>query len=327
MTQARRLTIALEGYDRHVPFFMGLVAPPKGIEFEALEMGVDPPGRDGGNLHSRMLGRQEFDIAEVSFSSYVLAKLGGVPLTAVPVFPRRLFSQNHIFVHAASDIRSPRDLIGRRVAIRAHQVTLSVLAKGDLQTEHGLPWREVRWVTQTEGTVAWQPPAEIYIERAPPGKNGLDLLLAREVDAYIDPRPPSSFFDRRGSVRNIFGDPRPEINKYFAKRRVYPIMHVLALKQELAEEFPHLPRALIDVWGAAKKTARHFYDDFCYSLMPLGRWAYEEDERRFGPDPWPSGFAVNKPNLDWFIDYMADQALLENRIEATRLFHPSVLDT
>lgn len=321
-----RLTIALEGYDRHMPFFMGLLAPTEGFELEPLEVAVSPPGRDGGNLHHRMLHDRAFDIAELSFASYVRARRAGVALTAVPVFPRRLFSQNHIFVRAGAGIGAPRDLIGRRVAIRAFQVTLSVLAKGDLASEYGVPWREIHWVTQAAEEISWTPPAGVRIERMAPGRTGAELLRRGEVDAFIDPRPPATVLRGAGGVHHLFADPRAETVRYFRKRRAYPIMHVLALKPEAADAFPELPRALVSLWEAAKAKTREYYEDFCFSLMPSGRWAYEEDERRYGPDPWPSGLAANRDNLEWFIAYLVDQTLLDAPIAIEELFHPSVLD-
>ena len=80
-----------------------------------------PPRRDGVDRHRRMLVDREFDIAEVSLASYILARQAGVPLTAVPTVPRRLFSQNHIFVNADAGIERPADLVGRRIAIWAKQ--------------------------------------------------------------------------------------------------------------------------------------------------------------------------------------------------------------
>jgi 4,5-dihydroxyphthalate decarboxylase len=210
---ARSLSIALDRYDRHIPFFMGLVEPPGGCSLEALEVGMVPPRRDGVDRHRRMLVDREFDIAEVSLASYILAKQKGAPLTAVPVAPRRLFSQNHVFVNADSGIETPQDLIGRTVAIWAFQVTMSVLAKGDLQEEYGVPWREVTWLTQRPEEIDWTP-SGANIQRMPEGRTGADMVIAGEVDAYIDPHPPEEIFtDPR--VRRLFADAPAECRKYW----------------------------------------------------------------------------------------------------------------
>jgi 4,5-dihydroxyphthalate decarboxylase len=76
-----------------------------------------------------MLQRGEFDICEISLSSYLMAKSRDMPFTAVPVFPRRLFSQSQIWVNINAGIRTPKDLLGRKIGLNTFQTTLSVLAK------------------------------------------------------------------------------------------------------------------------------------------------------------------------------------------------------
>jgi hypothetical protein len=85
------LTIALERYDRHFPFFDGTVKPPQGINLEVLQVSQSAMARDGKHRHRRML-QGKFDLAEFSMSIYLMAIDRNLPLTGVPVFPRRLFS-------------------------------------------------------------------------------------------------------------------------------------------------------------------------------------------------------------------------------------------
>src|SRR5688500_17364112 len=107
------VSIALDLYDRHFPFFLGTVQPPDGVTLRALEVGMVPPRRHGVRRHGRMLHDGEFDFAELSLVSYIIAKSRGAELSAIPVFPRRLFSQNHIWVKSGSPFQHPRDLRGR----------------------------------------------------------------------------------------------------------------------------------------------------------------------------------------------------------------------
>jgi len=322
---AERITIALDRYDRHIPFFMGLVEPPAGIEIEALEVGMVPPRRDGIDRHRRMLVDQEFDVAEVSLVSYILARQRGVPLIAVPTVPRRLFSQNHIFVNADAGITSPQDLAGKRVAIWAFQVTMSVLTKGDLQEEYGLSWRDVTWVTEQPEEIPSDAGAA-NIERMPEGKTGAEMVLSGEVDAYIDPHPPEEIFtDKR--VRRLFDDTPAECRKYWQKHGYYPVMHLLAIKEGSIEKYPDLPGEIMRMWDNSRDQAYEFYEDHNFTVLPFGRYAFDNDINFFKSELWPSGLSANRKNLERFIGYMVDQELLEGPIPLETLFHESVLDS
>ena len=131
--------------------------------------------------------------------------------------------------------------------------------------------------------------------------------------------------DRHTDFAREFGT-RREI-RYFKKYGFYPIMHVMTLKRDLAEAQPELPRALMDMCEAAKTLAYSYYDDSNYSLLAWSRNALEEQHAALGAEPWTSGFAANKKNLDQFIGYSHDQRLIDAPYPAERLFHTSVLDS
>ncbi len=322
------LTIALERYDRHVPFFMNMVTPPDGISLDALEVGMAPPRRDGIDRHARFMNGDEFDICEMSVASYLTAKSKGAPYTATPVFPRRLFSQNHMFVSARAGIETPKDLIGQKVCCRSFQTTMSVLAKGDLAFEYGVPWREMRWHTMSRELVDWPGkdavPLTLIDEPSAP-----DALIVGDLAMMIHPHPPPKLLAamRAGTVRRLFPDAKAECARYFRKYGDYPIMHVLVYKQALADRHPELPRALLDMWEDAKRQAAAFYEDPGYAELAFARNDFEEEQELFGTDIWPSGLAANRASVERFMKYLADQTLIEAPYPVEELFHPSVLDT
>jgi len=321
----KELSIALDRYDRHIPFFMGMVRTPPSFSLKALEVGMVPPRREGVDRHRRMLVEREFDIAEVSLASYIMSKRKGAAFSAVPVFPRRLFSQNHIFINADAGIAEPKDLIGKRIAIWAFQVTMSVLAKGDLQSEYGVPWREVEWHTERPEEIEWSD-GDVMLNPIPDGRTGAEMLIAGDVDAYINPHPPEVIFSSP-MVHRLFENPEGECRRYYEKLGNYPVMHVLAFKQEHGDTFPELPASLISMWDDAHAQAHEAYIDYNYTMMPFGRFSFERSEGEFRDNTWRSGLAANLSNLERFIGYMADQLLIPEEFPPEELFHHSVRDT
>ena len=325
---ATELTIALERYDRHVPFFMGMVDNPEGIELKALEVGMAPPRRNGIDRHRRFMQDEEFDICEMSVSSYLTAKSRGLDYTAVPVFPRRLFSQNHMFVSTAAGIDKPADLLGKKVCCRSFQTTMSVLAKGDLAFEYDVPWQELDWQTMSPELIDWpgRDAADLTLIDEP---SAPDALIAGDLAMMIHPHPPPKLLQglRDGSVRRLFPETKAECARYFKKYGDYPIMHLLVFKQAIAEQHPNLPRELITLWEDAKHQAAEFYEDPGYAELAFARNDFEEEQNLFDADIWPSGLAANRASVERFMKYLADQTLIDAPYPVEDLFHESVLET
>ena len=163
-----KLTLALSHYDRHIPLFDGSVQA-DGVELQVLEVGQSNPLKHGQDRHERMLQKGEFDICELSLSSYLIAKSRAMPFTAIPVFPRRLFSLSQMWVNVNAGIKSPRDLIGKKVGLSTFQTTLSVLAKGDLQSEYDVPWRQIDWYISKDEAVPLKPMSSVKMQLLKPG--------------------------------------------------------------------------------------------------------------------------------------------------------------
>ena len=322
-----KLTMALAHYDRHIPFFDGSLEVPDGLDLTVLQVGQSTPLKDGANRHERMIQKREFDVAEVSLSSYLMAKNRGAPLTAVPVFPRRLFSQSQIYVNIRAHIESPKDLITKRVGLSSFQTTLSVLAKGDLQREYGVPWLKVEWVLSKEENVPFLPREGVSLQRVPEGKKIGRMLEEGEIDALIMPHPPKSIMRGSKEVRRLFADARKEERKYFQKNGFYPIMHVLAVKEELMEKEPWLAGSLMALFDEAKRITAEYYDDPNWSHLAWGRHCFEEQREKLGEDVWPSGVLKNRASLERFIEYSLDQGLMERKMEVEDLFAESVRHT
>ena len=323
---ALNLSIALERYDRHMPFFDGTVRPPAGVRLEVFQVGQSGPLRDGGDRHRRMLYGNEFDIAEFSMSSYLMAIDRGLPITGVPVFPRRLFSASAMFVRADSGISEPGHLLGKRVALSSFQTTLSLLAKGDLKFEYGVPWEDIHWHVSTDEKVAFTPKPGVRITRLPKDADLGELLEKREIDCMFMPHPPHSVMSGRVRTRRLFVDTQGEELRYFRKVGYFPIMHILALRKELAEAEPWIGKALMEMYAQSLEIAESYYEDPNWSRLAWGRHYYERERETLG-DAWRNGFAVNRRNLERFIEYSHDQGLISELYAPERLFMEPTLAT
>jgi 4,5-dihydroxyphthalate decarboxylase len=314
-----KLTMALSHYDRHIPFFDGSVKA-EGVDLTILEVGQSEPLKHGQDRHERMLQKQEFDICELSLSSYLMAKSRGMPFTAIPVFPRRLFSLSQMWVNVDAGVSSPQDLIGKNVGLSTFQTTLSVLAKGDLQSEYNVPWRKMNWIMSKEEAIPFKPQEGVRIELAAAGKKMGTMLEQGEIAALMVPHPPKEALRGSKKIRRLFADPKQEEVRYFQKNGFYPIMHVVAFKDDVLAKNPGLAPSVMAAFDKAKAVCMEYYDDPNWSRFIWGRHLFEEERKAFGDDPWPHGIKKNRANLERFIGYSLDQGLMQKQLEVEQLF-------
>jgi 4,5-dihydroxyphthalate decarboxylase len=274
-----------------------------------------------------MLQKGEFDVCELSLSSYLMAKSRGMPFIAIPVFPRRLFSLSQMWVNVDAGINAPQDLIGKRVGLSTFQTTLSVLAKGDLQSEYGVPWRKMDWVVSKEEAVAFKPQDGVHIELPRLGKKMGTMLEDGEIAALMVPHPPKEALHGSKKIRRLFRDPKQEEIKYFQKNGFYPIMHVVAFKNEVLESDPWLAVSIMAAFDRAKQLCLEYYDDPNWSRFVWGRHLFEEERQAFGEDPWPQGVLKNRANLERFMGYSHDQGLMEKPLDMKDLFAAETCDS
>ncbi len=320
------LTIALERYDRHMPFFDGTVRQPKGFKLNALQVGQSRPLIGGVDRHGGML-HGKYDIAEFSMSTFLMAIDRKRPIIGIPVFPRRLFSSGLIYVRGDSPFTKPSDLKGKRVLIRSFQTTLSLLAKGDLKFEYDMPWEDIHWLLEEEEKIAFKPKSGTAIEILPAGTDAGHLLRDRRCEAVIQPHPPDSIMSGEVDARRLFADADAEELRYFKKYGWWPIMHIVAIRSEIADRHDSLCRELIDSFRSAREISWDYFSDPNWSSLAWGRRYFERERKAFGKDPWVFGVAGNRANLEQFIMYSHDQGLISRRLDVDELFHPSVRDT
>jgi len=321
------IILAIDRYDRHFPFFDNTVTLPPGLALRVLQIGQSTDLRDGKNRHVRMLREGEFDAAETSLASYVVAKGKGLPFTAIPVFPRRLFSQGQIYVNVDAGIHTPADLAGRTVGLQSFQTTLAVLAKGDLAADYGVPLTSIRWRLQGADVLETENTRGFDIASLPEGTDLADALAAGEIDALFFSRTPRSRSGQQDRIRRLFEDPRAAEADYVRTHGYWPIMHVVALKEESVAADPGLPVKLMGAFAAAGRIASGYLNDPNWSQILWAKYALDQEREAFAHSLWTSGVAANRANLERFVGYAFDQGLIDRPLAVSELFHASVRET
>ena len=308
-----KITLALGSYDRHGPLLEGCIEH-QAFDIEYIEL--DPQqGR-----HERFLQRFEFDAAELSFSSYLIAIDQGMPVHAVPIFPRRLFSQSQMYKNVNCGIESPKDLAGKRIGLSGYQNTLGVRAKGDLTHSYGVDRQSVTWVTPGKEALDVELPTELKIETRVSMAEIEQEFVEGKIHALFVSRLPKPFRDGNKNLARLFADPQAEEERYLREQGYFPIMHVLAFKKELAERHPELPRALYEIFEQARLRATQRWVDPNWSMVMWGRRELERQNQLCSFDPWKNGLEANRKNIERFALYSHEQGLTKRRLTPEELF-------
>ena len=320
------ITLALDRYDRHFPFFDGSLDQVEGLKIEPFQVDQSANLRDGNDRHERFL-KGEFDVAEFSMSSFLAAKSKGIPIVGVPVFPRRLFSQSQMWVRQDSGLVTPNDLAGKRVALSAFQTTLSLLAKGDLEFHYQVPWRSIKWKTTTAEKIPLNLEPGVDVEFIG-GRDRLGtLLMEGEIDAFFLPHPPANVTSGEVPARRLFLNPVEAEAEYFQNQGFFPIMHLIVMHQELADRDPEMTLKLMALFHQASDIAENYYTDPNWSLLVGCRHHFENERKLFNGTPWLRGFKANRKNIEVMIRYAKDQSIVSGELESENLFSAIGLET
>jgi 4,5-dihydroxyphthalate decarboxylase len=323
------LTIAIERYERFMPFYDGTVRPPPGVALRVKQVGATTPLRDGFERNKRMLIDGTFDVCEFGLSAYLMARDRGLAISAIPYFPRRLFSQSQIFVHADSPITHPGQLVGRRVAINSFQTSLSVLALGDLKFDYGAPWEEIIWCPTNSQILDFPAQRKPRVDPRCRGRRQAlgEMLETGEIDAFLLPRPPRSVATGKVKARRLFADPKIAEREYFRRHGYFPIMHLIALRDDLVDRDPSLVEMIMAMFVEADGLSKDYHCDPNWSRLAWGRHYADQETAAFGGDPWPVGLEGNRCNLEDFAGYALDLGLIAHRPDIPTLFAEPVRGT
>jgi 4,5-dihydroxyphthalate decarboxylase len=308
------LTILLADYHRTRPLLSGEVTA-EGIKLR-------PRRAETGEACLRPV-YEEFDIAEMSLSWYMMARCRNEPVIALPIFPLRMQIHPYIFCSTASGIERPEDLKGKKIGMDEYRLTVGLWARGILQEYHGVRPEECEWFTSgPEAPLAgYRIPANVRVTVA--NEPTEQLLLRGEIDALIPPNIVPSFRNKDPRIRRVFKDIRGTVNAYFQRTRIFPITHTLVVRQSLFDENPWLVSSLLDAFKKAEELCRKSYDYAKRSAFPSAVLILEEEEELFGKNPWGHGLTPeNQIVLEKFVQYAHEQGYIPSRPPLSELFAP-----
>lgn len=321
------LTLACWNYDRTRALADGRVTV-DGVELNYLNLPVE-------ETFFRMLRHREFDVAEMSLSSYTLSLFHEYPpFIAIPVFPSRMFRHSCIFVNAQSGIREPKDLIHKRVGSPEYQMTAPVWIRGILSDEYGVPVSSPRYFTGGEEEpgrpekIPLSLPPEFRVQPIPADKTLSQMIDSGEIDALYTARAPSTF-GRSPNVRRLFEDYPAVERAYYLKTRIFPIMHVVAIRRDVYEKHRWIAQSLVKAFTLAQ---RETYEDLremgaLKAMLPWLVEHVEETEKLMGRDFWPYGLDPNLRALETFLRYSHEQGLAKRLLAPAELFAPESLES
>lgn len=148
----------------------------------------------------------------------------------------------------------------------------------------------------------FKPQEGVSIQLLPEGKKIGKMLEEGEINALFIPHPPKEALRGSDNISRLFSHPKKEELAYFRKNDFYPIMHVVAFKEEVLKKDPWATMSVMEAFEKAKEACKEFYDDPNWSYLAWTRHLVEEERRIFG-DAWPYGVAKNRANLEGFMGY------------------------
>jgi 4,5-dihydroxyphthalate decarboxylase len=326
------ITVAGYAYDRLQPLIDGRVT------IEGCTLTYQKGGISDLNNHV-FQGPQTIEVTEIGLHPYMLAFAndGFRGYSLLPVFPLRTFRHKSIFIRTDRGIDRGEDLRGKRIATPGYSSTSLTWIRGMLADEYGVTPEDVEWVVTskavdaTAGETSKQEkmvPEGLTIHQGPPGKDESDLLVSGEVDAVFHASEPRAYVERHPIVDRLFTNYRQVERDYFTATGIFPIMHAVAVKDEVIEANPWFPEAVFKAYAKAKQMNQQMLQNLGWAMVSLP-WAgaeFEETRELMGDNYWPYGIEPNRKTLETLFRYSHEQGLASSELTVDKVFHPAGLE-
>lgn len=277
----------------------------------------------------------EFDCCELSFSSHMrVTSQGRNEYVGIPAFVSRVFRHSGFYIRTDRGIEKPEDLRGKLVGVPEYQMTAPVWMRGILEDEYGIKPGEIRWRSGgqeqpgRDERTPFEPPEGLDLEPIPQDRTLVEMFEAGELDALTTARAPSSFMQGKPNVARLFPDFRAAEKEYYRKTGIFPIMHLMGVRKELAEKYPWLPGSILKAFIEARDIA---YEELLKTAalgitLPWVEAETRETMALMGRDFWRYGIAESRHEIEALARYSYSQGLSERHLTPEDLFAPSTFE-
>ena len=277
----------------------------------------------------------EFDVSELSFSSYLRTVAAGTSqYIGIPAFVSRIFRHSGIYVRTDAGIRRPEDLRGKRIGVPEYQITAVVWMRGMIQHEYGVKPSEIHWRSGGQEQAGrhertpLKPIAGVDLQPIGADQTLVGMLRAGELDALFTARAPSSFLAGEPHIARLFPDTRAAEIAYYKKTGLFPIMHLVGIRKSLAERYPWLATSVYKAFCEAKAIAMTNLRDVNALLVSLPFLEAEtrETAAAMGEDFWRYGVRENLREIEALTQYAHEQGLIDRKVGIEELFAKPTFD-
>jgi len=319
-----QLTIATTDYDHFRDFRLGVVSA-EGIDLNWLNLGHH-------ECFARFTANREFDLSEISFAKFAAqVTREDSDIIGLPVVCSRLFRFGSFYINRKSGIRGVGDLRGRKVGSPEWAHSAAVYMRGWMHNDMGVKLTDVHWVQAGANAPGREEKVELNL---PQGleltriadKSLSQMLAAGEIDCAIIARPPTCFLEGHPDVMRLFPDYQDMEEEYYRRTRVWPIMHIIAMKKRVVDEHPWAARNLYNAFLESKRLSLERLLDPAVSRYPLA-WLPAYAERMaeiFGGDPFPYGIEENRATWEQMALYTWQQGIARRRFRPEEIFPASI---
>ena len=294
-----------------------------------------------GDMNTHIFGgAQTREVTEIGLHPFMLAYAndGFRDYALIPVFPLRLFRHKSIFIRNDRGIKKPEDLRGKKIATPGYSSTSLTWIRGIVQHEYGVRPDEIKWViaskdssSKAAGKTSRQEnilPEGIAYTSGPEDKDESDLIESGEVDALFHAAEPRALVEGHPRVARLFPDYRQTEREYFSRTGIFPIMHAVAIRRDVIEQQPWLPKAVFNAYSQAKQLTYEYMQKSAWykGTLPWFGQEFEETREVMGENYWSYGIASNRKTLETLFRYSYEQGLSKRKLTTEELFHPSTLE-